>query len=133
MTITHTADITALAARLPRRLDRPTSSGRNAVRLNRRGRFVLRGLPLMLAVAALTAFALSALNIGFSPAAVSAAGSGAELEKVVVSPGDTLWEVAAEADPDADRYTTMERIAQLNELEGAELQPGTELFVPAGR
>ena len=103
------------------------------MRLNRRGRFVLRGLPLMLAVAALTAFALSALNIGFSPAAVSAAGSGAELEKVVVSPGDTLWEVAAEADPDADRYTTMERIAQLNELEGAQLQPGTELFVPAGR
>lgn len=100
-------------------------------RLNRRGRFVLRGLPVMVLAAVLTALAATALSITLSPAAVSSSQAGADLEKVTVMPGDSLWDIAGRVDPAADRYSTMERIAELNGLEGRTLKTGDDLFVPA--
>ena len=100
-------------------------------RLNRRGRFVLRGLPVMVLAAVLTALAATALSITLSPAAVSSNQAGAELEKVTVMPGDNLWDIAGRVDPAADRFATMERITELNGLEGRTLETGDDLFVPA--
>ena len=100
-------------------------------RLNRRGRFVLRGLPVMVLAAVLTALAATALSITLSPAAVSSSQAGADLDKVVVMPGDSLWDIAGRVDPQADRFETMERIIELNGLEGRTLETGEGLFVPA--
>ena len=100
-------------------------------RLNRRGRFVLRGLPVMVLAAVLTALAATALSITLSPAAVSSSQAGADLDKVVVMPGDSLWDIAGRVDPQADRFETMERIIELNGLEGRTLEIGDDLFVPA--
>lgn len=100
-------------------------------RLNRRGRFVLRGLPVMVLAAVLTALAATALSITLSPAAVSSNQAGADLDKVTVMPGDNLWDIAERVDPAADRFDTMERITELNGLEGRTLEVGSDLFVPA--
>ncbi|XNZ00748.1 LysM peptidoglycan-binding domain-containing protein [Micrococcus luteus] len=100
-------------------------------RLNRRGRFVLRGLPVMVLAAVLTALAATALSITLSPAAVSSSQAGAALDRVVVMPGDSLWDIAGRVDPQADRFETMETISDLNGLEGRTLETGEDLFVPA--
>lgn len=122
--------MTTLTAALSRPVPaRPAPSG---FRLNRRGRLVLRGLPLMLAAAVLTVVAAFLAGLLTSPAAVSSEGPGARLETVTVMPGDSLWSIAAEAAPEEDPFTTMTRIAELNSLEGRELELGESLFVPAG-
>lgn len=100
-------------------------------RLNRRGRFLLRGLPVMVLAAVVTAVAVAALSIGLSPAAVSSSRAGADLETITVFPGDSLWDIAGRVAPEADRYATMERIAELNGLQGRTLEAGADLFVPA--
>lgn len=104
-----------------------------AFRLNRRGRLVLRGLPLMLVAAVVTVVAVVTLSVGFSPAATSSDQAAPELRSLTVLPGDTLWDVAARVAPGQDRFATMDRIAGLNELEGHVLEPGAELFIPAER
>lgn len=106
---------------------RPAGAG---FRLSRRGRLVFRGLPLMLAVAVLTAVLAFLAGVLTSPAAASSDGPGAQLETVTVLPGDSLWSIAAEVAPDEDPFTTMTRIAELNSLEGRELELGETLFVP---
>jgi len=101
------------------------------LRLTRRGRLLLRGLPLMVSAAVLTAAAAFFSGLLLAPAAVSSDRAGASLETVTVMPGDSLWSIATTAAPEADPYQAMSRIAELNSLEGRELEVGTVLFVPA--
>lgn len=57
-------------------------------------------------------------------------GSGGE-ERYVVRPGDTLWSLAAER-YGGDPREGVWRISERNDLEGAGLQAGTVLYLPAG-
>ena len=49
---------------------------------------------------------------------------------VVVGHGDTLWSIAAAHTGDADVQETIDRIAAVNHLNGATLQPGQHLQIP---
>jgi LysM domain len=102
-------------------------------RLTRRGRMVVGALVLaaMLAVAALAWLA--------GAARADAAGSGASLSSVhhnlrsvVVRPGESLWTIAAQAEPTADPRSVIQEIIDLNALGGTSIQPGQRLWVPRG-
>jgi hypothetical protein len=63
--------------------------------------------------------------------------AGPETERVpvaerVVLPGETLWGIAGEVAPGADRRETVAQIMELNSLSSAEVTAGTRLSVPAG-
>lgn len=124
--------------RTPRLLGRSRSGHAPArpsapLRLTRRGRLLFRGLPLMLSVAALTATAAFFAGVMLSPPAVSADVASEDLVTVTVMPGDSLWSIARDAAPGVDPYVTMERIGELNALEGGELELGQELYLPPVR
>jgi hypothetical protein len=51
---------------------------------------------------------------------------------VRVQPGESLWELAGRVAPSSDRSAVVERIRELNGVEGA-VQPGQPLTVPDGR
>ncbi|MDY6055106.1 LysM peptidoglycan-binding domain-containing protein [Micrococcus sp.] len=99
-------------------------------RLTRRGRLVLRGVPLILSVCALTAAAVFFAGILLSPPAASADVPAAELQTITVMPGDSLWSIAQTVAPGQDPYVIVERLDQLNSLEGRAPEPGEELFLP---
>ena len=130
--------VTTALSRTPRLLGRSRSGHAPArpsapLRLTRRGRLLFRGLPLMLSVAALTATAAFFVGVMLSPPAVSADVASEDLATVTVMPGDSLWSIARDAAPGVDPYVTMERIGELNALEGGELELGQELYLPPVR
>lgn len=67
-------------------------------------------------------------------AAAHTEGGGAPTApaSVVVQPGDTLWQIAAEASPAEDPLVVVNRIRQANGLDRSALQPGQLLVLPAG-
>jgi nucleoid-associated protein YgaU len=54
----------------------------------------------------------------------------AGVESVVVQPGDTLWSIAGSLGGDDDVRTVVDRIQELNGLDGAPLVPGQILRLP---
>jgi hypothetical protein len=54
------------------------------------------------------------------------------LTKVVVQPGESLWAIAAQAEPAADPRNVIQEIIDLNALGGSSIQPGERLWVPRG-
>jgi nucleoid-associated protein YgaU len=54
----------------------------------------------------------------------------AGVQSVVVQPGDTLWSIAADAAGTADVRAVVDRIQELNNLQGAVLIPGQVLELP---
>lgn len=100
------------------------------IRLNRRGRLVLHGLPLMILAALITAVVVFFGATALTPAAASPEHSPAAVDTHVVGHGETLWSIAGQVAPAADRAATIEQIGRLNSLQGSELQPGQVLFVP---
>ena len=104
-----------------------------AIRLTRRGRLLLRGIPVITAAVAATLAAAFFLGVLLSPAAVSADTTGPATQSVTVMPGDSLWTIATTVAPEADVYEVIAAIDELNGLEGRAPAPGEELFVPAMR
>jgi nucleoid-associated protein YgaU len=119
---------------------RPVAAGRSdaaaartPIKLTRRGRVVV-GVLMGLAVAAV------AIAIWFAVAGQAQASSqigrrvpaGNSVSRVVVRPGETLWAIAAQADPAADPRAVMPEIIDLNSLSGTSLQVGQVLLVPKG-
>ncbi len=100
----------------------PTGSG---VRLTRRGRLVLFGVPL------LTLLLAALISVG---AAVSSAGAASSKESAVktvtVLPGDSLWSVAERANPEVDTREVVDAIVRVNQLEDSSLVSGQQLDVP---
>ena len=101
------------------------------LRLTRRGRIVLIGIPLVLLAALLLSLA------GFFNAPAKASDSAAELQTtsavtVTVQPGQSLWGIAAAVAPDRDARDVVADIVQLNNLSAGAVFPGQQLFVPAG-
>jgi LysM domain len=106
---------------------------RPRTRLTRRGRIVVSAL----VVAAILLVAVLAWIGGATRA--EAAGSGPppsavyrNLTKVVVEPGESLWTIAAQAEPAADPRSVIQQIIDLNALGGTSIQPGERLWVPRG-
>ncbi|MYK55705.1 MAG: LysM peptidoglycan-binding domain-containing protein [Acidimicrobiia bacterium] len=55
-------------------------------------------------------------------------------DAVVVSPGDTLWEIADRFSPDSvDLRVVVQELVELNGLESKVLRPGQVLQVPTAR
>ena len=102
----------------------PVAPARPApVRLTRRGRAVVFAAVSMI-------LAIGAIVMGASVAATSDAAPVATTT-VQVQPGQTLWQIAAEANPGGDVRATVDEIVRLNALPNASgLQMGTSLAVP---
>jgi hypothetical protein len=99
------------------------------LRLTRRGRVV---------VAVATALLLAVLSLVIAASAQATSHptpSGAaprNLAQVTVRPGQTLWSVAENADPDADTRAVVQQIIELNGLTGNVVFAGQRLWVPRG-
>ncbi len=104
------------------RTGRPGGRREPALRLTRRGRVVLVALLVLLGVG--VSIALGGVGRADPDAAPT------QVRYVVVSPGDTLWGIAGEFVPDADRRDTVQRILDLNALAGVALTPGQRIAVP---
>jgi len=102
-------------------------------RLTRRGRVVIAAL-ITAGVVLVAALAWLAGTV-----TAQAAGSGApasavyhSLRSVVVQPGESLWAIAARADPSGDPRNVMQEIIDINALRGTSVQPGQRLWLPRG-
>ncbi|ABK02863.1 Peptidoglycan-binding LysM [Arthrobacter sp. FB24] len=100
------------------------------LRLTRRGRIVLVGVPLILLTVLLISLA------GFLNSPAKAADSASELSvtptvSVTVQPGQSLWEIAGSVAPERDTRDVVADIVQLNNLDGGRVMPGQQIFVPA--
>ncbi|HEX9624356.1 MAG TPA: LysM peptidoglycan-binding domain-containing protein [Streptosporangiaceae bacterium] len=112
---------------------RPVAGARTPIKLTRRGRVVV-GVLIGLAVAAV------AILIWFAVAGQAQASSHVgprvpasdSVSRVVVRPGDTLWAIAAKADPNADPRAVIGEILDLNSLTNTAVQVGQVLLVPKG-
>ena len=100
------------------------------LRITRRGRLVVT-VAVVLAVSAVAVTALV-------PAPSGGAGAGRapvamqELQHVVVTPGDTLWEIASSLSaPGQDVRDLIADIRELNGLETSGVVAGQELLIPA--
>jgi nucleoid-associated protein YgaU len=115
------------------RPDRRRQARPAAVRLTRRGRGVVAGLALALTAAVVVLIWLAAAG------AAAAANHGLPartvyqgLTQVVVRPGQTLWAIAAAAEPTADPRVVIQQIIETNALSGATIHAGQLLWVPNG-
>jgi LysM domain len=104
-------------------------AARVPLRLTRRGRIVV-------AVATALLLAVLSLVIAASAQATShPASPGAaqrNLAQVTVRPGQSLWSVAENADPNADTRVVVQQIIELNGLTGNLVFAGQRLWVPRG-
>ena len=100
------------------------------VRLTRRGRRVVGGLAI--AAAALAAFLVSlTLSSGALASSHGSAGSPYQgMRQVVVRSGQSLWSIAARAEPGADPRLVIPQIVSANSLAGEAIYPGEQLWVP---
>lgn len=89
-------------------------------RLTRRGR---------LAVLLTGLFVLLAVGVAFAGVSL-ASGEPEPTETIVVAPGDTLWDIAAERG-EGDVRSMMRHIEDLNSLDTVALAVGQRLQVPA--
>lgn len=103
------------------------------LRLTRRGRFVIFGLPVLAGAVTVAALLMLVLLPGQAQADTDQAVP--ERTVVTVSSGDTLWSIAREVDPEGDPRGTTAQIVDLNDLTQSGLTPGQQLVVPvpAGR
>ena len=95
-----------------------------SVRLTRRGRLVvfLGALAVVLM-----------LGVLWGAGSVATERPGADATTVVqVSPGDTLYAIAAEVTTDGDVNAMVEQIQELNSLDSAVLEVGQRIRVPVG-
>ena len=94
------------------------------MRLTRRGRLVVLALAL-----------IAVLALGLAIASASAAGDHAgspDVHVVTVQPGDTLWDIAGDAATKTGEQTgeMVQRISDLNTIDGGMVYAGQELRVP---
>jgi hypothetical protein len=97
------------------------------LRLTRRGRIVVA------VMAALLVAGLSLIVAGVAQATSHTAApraTGANLARVVVLPGQSLWSVAETADSRADTRLVIQQITQLNGLTSDTVFAGQRLWVP---
>ena len=116
----------------PRSYARPESARARAasgpLRLTRRGRVVVAVAAALLLAALSLVIAASAQATNHSVSRSAQPG----LAQVIVRPGQSLWSVAENADPDADTRVVIQQIIELNGLTGDVVFAGERLWVPRG-
>ena len=95
----------------------------SVLRLTRRGRVAVM-------LAALLTMAVLVVALGSSTTATGDAGDPAPTQTVTIEPGDTLWKLATDANPNGDLRQTVDDIMRLNSLPTAHLPMGSEIAVP---
>lgn len=94
------------------------------LRLTRRGR-------LAMFLSTLLTLGVLGVILGSTTVATDEPGAPVPAAMVVVEPGQTLWDLAAKANPDGDIRTTVDDIMRLNSIESAGgLQAGDTIAVP---
>lgn len=97
-----------------------------SVRLTRRGRLVVFMFGVLLAFA---------LGVWFAAGSVATKEAGVEqVEVVTVAPGETLWDIAADAAAvtgEGDVGDMVARIQDMNSLDSSMVYAGQDLRVPA--
>ncbi|TLM84968.1 LysM peptidoglycan-binding domain-containing protein [Pseudarthrobacter sp. NamE2] len=99
------------------------------LRLTRRGKVVLIGIPMML----LAALLLSLAGFFNSPAKASDAPEDLAVTPTVtvtVQPGESLWAIAGSVAPGRDARDVVAEIVQLNNLSEGTVLPGQQLYIP---
>ena len=96
------------------------------LRLTARGRLLLGASGLVVALSLISA--TSALGSG--DGAVSTASELSSYEVITVLPGESLWSIAGEVAPEANRADVVAAIVDLNGLNGSALHSGQRLRVP---
>lgn len=99
------------------------------LRLTRRGKIVLIGIPIVLLAALLLSFA------GFFNSPAKASDSAEDLTvtptvTVTVQSGESLWAIAGAVAPERDARDVVAEIVQLNNISTGAVLPGQQLFVP---
>jgi LysM domain len=127
--VTHRRAATQIRVTTRTRTARP-----GAVRLTRRGRLVVTGLVMLAAIATAT---LLWMSVAGSVQAASRGGAtpGSPyrgMTQVVVQPGQTLWSIAAAAEPSADAWAVVQQIVEVNALTAPQVHAGELLWVPRG-
>ena len=89
------------------------------LRLTRRGRLTLSLVAM--------ACALGIGGLAYSSPAGEPAVPASSATTVVVAPGESVWEIARRADPQADPRATVARIIELNALSDGQVTPGQRL------
>ncbi|MBG6180560.1 LysM peptidoglycan-binding domain-containing protein [Arthrobacter sp. CAN_A1] len=105
-------------------------NGAAKLRLTRRGRLLLVGLPIVLLASAVLMLS------GFFNSPAKAAAEGGEVTQTVsvsVAAGETIWQIATEFAPDRDPRDVVSEIVELNSLGTSVLQAGQQLDVPTNR
>lgn len=113
----------------PERVRRSRQAPPAPLRLTRRGRIVLIGIPAML----LAVLLLSLSGLFNSPAKASDSAADLGLTPTVtvtVQPGQSLWAIAGDVAPGRDARDVVADIVQLNNLAAGAVLPGQQLFVP---
>src|SRR3984885_1846479 len=101
------------------------------VRLTRRGRWVVAGLVIGVIIVAVTVLWMSVAGSVQASSHGSAAGSPYRgMTQVVVRPGQTLWSIAAAAEPSGNMWAVVQQIISVNALSSANVQAGQLLWVP---
>ncbi len=104
-----------------------------AIRLTRRGRIVVGTIVAIGVAAAAGAIWLAAAGRAqASSQLIPMPRLGNSVLRVVVRPGQTLWGIATQADPDADPRSVIPEIIELNSLSSTTISPGQVLWVPRG-
>jgi hypothetical protein len=94
------------------------------LRLTRRGR-------LAMFLSTLLMLGVLGVILGSTTVATDEPGAPVPAAMVVVEPGQTLWDLAAKANPNGDIRTTVDDIMRLNSIESAGgLQAGDTIAVP---
>lgn len=139
-----TIDHVVLPVRVPSRPRRtavvipfPTPSTRartapSRLHITRRGRLTLTVMVVLavsVATVALLAPAVTSASAGTTGTALT---TGTAMTELVVTPGETLWGIAAAVTaPGEDVRDVMAEIREINDLESSGLVAGQELVVPA--
>jgi hypothetical protein len=99
------------------------------LRLTRRGRALAR-LVALVALIVLGIGLMLAMTGAFGSAAAGTRSTTPATRVVVVQPGQTLWSIAAQVAPNADRRDTIARIVELNALANSSVSAGARIAVP---
>ncbi len=103
------------------------------VRLTRRGRRVVAGLVIGVIIVAATVLWMSVAGSVQASSQGSVQGSPYRgMTQVVVRPGQTLWSIAASAEPSGNMWAVVQQIINVNALSSANVQAGQLLWVPRG-
>lgn len=94
------------------------------VRLTRRGRLVVLGAALLVAL-------LVSIALGGGSMATEESGERPATEVVVINEGDTLWGVAASVAEDGQVRSMVHEIRELNNLDSSVVSLGQRIHVPA--